>query len=164
MYSTNAQAVELYKNTVEPFIKEKDLTVEDVYPVNNWSLGLKLSNESLLIFSLIAVNELYTEHYYKFFPDYKDFTISPIYANEKLGNSRTVTTIVIRKDGSLEAFSSPNTIYSNNNHELVEEAVEKINGSFIDIKMIDDYSFIAIKEDGASTIFYGTLRSRTIQK
>ncbi|MCZ6372319.1 hypothetical protein O4N73_24520 [Vibrio parahaemolyticus] len=153
VYSTAPGAVSFYKETIEPYITSKGLTVRDIYPANNWALALHLSDNSLLIFSLIGTNSEYTDRYWKVFPDFKSFTTAPVYNSKRLGLPATTTTVVVRGDGTLEGFSSPNTRHTSEFYRKIEEAINAISGEYSSVMMIGSYNFVAQKEDNSVIVF-----------
>ncbi|MDG2642530.1 hypothetical protein P7M58_23635 [Vibrio parahaemolyticus] len=154
VYSTAPGAVSFYKETIEPYITSKGLTVRDIYPANNWALALHLSDNSLLIFSLIGTNSEYTDRYWKVFPDFKAFTTAPIYNSYRLGlpAATSTTTVVVRSDGTLEGFSSPNTQHTSEFYRTIEEAINAIPGEYSSVMMLGSLNFVAQKKDGSVTI------------
>ncbi|WP_025518749.1 hypothetical protein, partial [Vibrio parahaemolyticus] len=153
VYSTATGAVSFYKETIAPYITSKGLTVNDIYPANNWALALHLSDNSLLIFSLIGTNSEYTDRYWKVFPDFKSFTTAPVYNSNRLGSPAATTTVVVRGDGTLEGFSSPNTRHTSEFYRKIEEAINAISGEYSSVMMIGSYNFVAQKEDNSVLVF-----------
>ncbi|UJW92618.1 hypothetical protein [Vibrio parahaemolyticus] len=116
-------------------------------------MALHLSDNSLLIFSLIGTNSEYTDRYWKVFPDFKSFTTAPVYNSKRLGLPATTTTVVVRGDGTLEGFSSPNTRHTSEFYRKIEEAINAISGEYSSVMMIGSYNFVAQKEDNSVIVF-----------